>query len=74
MLAWDDCSYATLETVHRPDEREWLRGVRTRNRLGRESVGVLPALLNDPKTRVRTVAERRGMFQVSDNVGHFLPE
>ena len=27
-----DC--AALEIVHRPDEREWLRGVRTRNRVG----------------------------------------
>ena len=27
-----DC--ATLGIVHRPDEREWLRGVRTRNRVG----------------------------------------
>jgi hypothetical protein len=28
---------------------------------------VLPALLTDPKIRVRTVDERRMMFQVSDN-------
>lgn len=49
---------AALKIVHRPDEREWLRGVRTRNRVGREPVGVLPALLNDPRVRVRTVAEK----------------
>jgi hypothetical protein len=41
----DDCNLRDLGTVHRPDEREWLCGVRTRNRLGREPVGVLPALL-----------------------------
>ena len=37
-------------------------GVRTRNRMGGNFVGVVPALLNDLKIRVT----RRTMFQISD--------
>ena len=45
--------------VHRPDEREWLRGVRTRNRVGGNLVGVLPALPNDLKLLVTTIANKK---------------
>ena len=37
-----------LEIVHRPDEREWLRGVRTRNRRGGNMWECFPPYLMTP--------------------------
>ena len=35
--------------VHRPDEREWLRGVRTRNRMGGNMWECFPPFSTNPK-------------------------
>ena len=38
-----------LGIVHRPDEREWLRGVRTRNRMGGNMWECFQPFSTDPK-------------------------